>query len=89
MALDQSTDALLKNLAAQGGPALHELPVAKCREVFLDLVRALQGEVLPIHACEDREIAGPNGPIGLRIYTPAIRAASCCPCSYNFMVAAG
>ena len=70
MALDQSTDALLKNLAAQGGPALHELPVAKCREVFLDLVRALQGEVLPIHACEDREIAGPNGPIGLRVYTP-------------------
>ncbi len=70
MALDQSTDALLKNIAAQGGPALHEMPVDKGREVILDLVRALQGEVLPIHACEDREIAGPNGPIPLRIYTP-------------------
>lgn len=70
MALDQSTDALLKNIAAQGGPALHEMPVDKCRDVFLELVRALQGEVLPIHACEDREIAGPNGPIPLRIYTP-------------------
>jgi hypothetical protein len=34
MALDQTTDALLQNIAAQGGPALHEMPVDTCRDVF-------------------------------------------------------
>jgi acetyl esterase/lipase len=70
MALDQSTDTLLKNLAAQGGPALHEMPVDTCRQVFLEMVRGLQGEVLPIHRSEDREIPGPAGPIPVRIFTP-------------------
>jgi len=70
MALDASTDALLKNIAAQGGPALHEMPVDTCRAVFLELVQNLQGEVVPIHKSEDREIPGPDGPIPLRIYTP-------------------
>jgi acetyl esterase len=70
MALDQSTETLLKNIAEQGGPALHEMPVDTCREVFLELVRMLQGDVLPIHKTEDREIEGPNGPIPIRIFTP-------------------
>jgi acetyl esterase len=70
MALDESTDTLLKNIAAQGGPALHEMPVDACRSVFLGLVQNLQGDVLPIHASEDREISGPNGAIPIRIYTP-------------------
>jgi len=70
MALDQSTDTLLKNIAAQGGPALHEMPVETCREVFLGLVQNLQGDVLSIHDSEDREISGPNGSIPIRIYKP-------------------
>lgn len=70
MALDQSTDTLLKNLAAQGGPALHEMPVDTCRTVFLELVSALEGDRVAIHTNEDREISGPNGPIPIRINTP-------------------
>lgn len=70
MSLDASTDALLKGIAAQNGPALHEMPVDTCRQVFGQLVQNLQGEVLPIHHAEDREISGPNGPIKVRIYTP-------------------
>ena len=70
MALDQSTDTLLKNIAAQGGPALHEMPVDTCRSVFLQLVQNLQGETLPIHDSSDREIPGPDGSIPIRIYTP-------------------
>ncbi|MFT5418670.1 MAG: acetyl esterase, partial [Gammaproteobacteria bacterium] len=70
MALDESTDTLLKNIAAQGGPALNEMPVDTCRNVFVGLVQSLQGDVLPIHDSEDREIPGPNGSIALRIYTP-------------------
>jgi len=70
MPLDQSTDTLLKNIAAQGGPAFHELPVDTCRKVFKEVVSNLQGDVLPIHHSEDREIAGPSGPIPIRVYTP-------------------
>ena len=70
MSLDASTEALLKGIAEQNGPALHEMPVDTCREVFGQLVQNLQGEVLPIHKTEDREISGPNGAIKLRIYTP-------------------
>ena len=70
MSLDASTEALLKGIAEQNGPALHEMPVDTCREVFGQLVQNLQGDVVPIHATEDREIDGPNGPIKLRIFTP-------------------
>jgi len=70
MALDQTTDALLQNIAAQGGPALHEMPVDTCRDVFLQLVRSLGGEVIPIHDSSDRAIPGPDGDIPVRVYTP-------------------
>jgi acetyl esterase len=68
--LDASTAALLKNIADQNGPALHELPPETCREVFGGLVKALQGETLPIHATQDIEIPGPGGAIPARVYTP-------------------
>ncbi|MBT4206296.1 MAG: alpha/beta hydrolase [Proteobacteria bacterium] len=70
MSLDQSTDALLKNIAAGGGPALHEMPYETCRSVFLQLVQNLQGETLPIHSSVDKSVAGPNGEIPIRVYTP-------------------
>ncbi len=70
MPLDATTDALLKNLAEQNGPAIHEMDVPTARAVFGQLVQALQGEQVPIHASEDRTIDGPNGPIPIRIFTP-------------------
>jgi acetyl esterase len=70
MPLDASTDTLLKNIAAQGGPAFHEMEVADCRAAFMGLVQMTQGEVAPIHNSEDRSIPGPGGDIPLRIYTP-------------------
>ncbi len=79
MPLDQSTDTLLKNIAAQGGPALHEMPVDTCRQVFLQLVQNLQGDVIGIHNCEDREIPGPGGNIPIRIYTPKSAAGNSLP----------
>lgn len=68
--LDASTAALLKNIAEQGGPALHEMPVDVCRKVFTELVTMLQGDVLPIHKSENIEIPGPGGVIPARVYTP-------------------
>ena len=70
MPLDTSTDALLKNIAAQGGPAIHEMPVDTARQVFLELVKNLQGAVVPIHRSEDRTVPGPDGAVPIRIYTP-------------------
>lgn len=70
MPLDASTDTLLKTIAAQNGPAIHEMDVPTARAVFGQLVQALGGEQPPIHKSEDRAIDGPNGAIPLRIYTP-------------------
>ncbi len=84
MPLDQSTDTLIKNIAAQGGPAIHEMPVDTARDVFLELVRNLQGEVLPIHNSEDREIPGPNGPIPIRIFTPRLHGDEKLPVLVQF-----
>ena len=70
MALDASTAALCQNLAAQGGPAFHEMEVADCRAAFGQLVQLAGGESPEVHKVEDRNISGPNGEIPLRIYTP-------------------
>ena len=70
MPLDVTTDAFLKDLAAQGGPAFHEMAVDTCRAMLMQLVQATQGDMLPIHRSEDRTIPGPAGEIPVRIYTP-------------------
>ncbi len=84
MPLDQSTDTLIKNITAQGGPAIHEMPVDTARDVFLELVRNLQGEVLPIHNSEDREVPGPNGPIPIRMFTPRLHGDEKLPVLVQF-----
>ena len=70
MALDKTTDAFLKSLAEQEGPAFHELPPEKCREVFTGLCVSLQGDVVEMSSVENQTIAGPNGSIPIRVYRP-------------------
>lgn len=70
MSLDASTAALLKNLAAQNGPAIHEMDVPTARQALATLVEMLGGEKPPIHKCEDRMIPGPDGDIRVRVYWP-------------------
>lgn len=70
MPLDPSTDALIKNLAAQNGPAIHEMDVPSARAALATLVEMLEGEKPPIHKCEDRTIPGPDGDIPARVYWP-------------------
>lgn len=70
MPLDSTTDALLKGLSENAGPAIHQMDVPTARAVFGQLVGMLQGEQLPIHNSEDRQIDGPNGKIPIRIYSP-------------------
>lgn len=70
MALDESTAAFLKSASEQGGPALHEMEVAQCREVFGQMIQTIQGDIQPIHGVEDKTIPGSEGSVPIRIYRP-------------------
>lgn len=70
MPLHPQVDGLLKNMAAAGGKAFHEMPVAECRATFAGLLASLPPSTAKIAGVADRKIPGPGGEIGLRIYTP-------------------
>lgn len=70
MAMDASTEIFVKNLAENNGPAFHELPVDKCREVYKELVNQLSGEMAEIGEIKDLLIPGAEGQITIRIYSP-------------------
>ena len=63
--------ALLEALEAQGGPALESLPPAEARIAAAELLKAYAGEREEVARTEDIKIPGPEGPIAIRIYTPA------------------
>jgi acetyl esterase len=65
--------ALLERIEAQGGPSLESLPPAEARKEALEALKPLQGETEPVARTEDLRIAGPEGSIPIRVYTPAGR----------------
>lgn len=69
MALDPIAAGLLEQMAAAGGPAIHELPPAAAREMAVGFM-ALAGE--PEEVAENQEIMipGPGGPIPVTVTTP-------------------
>ena len=70
MPLDPQAQAFLDQLAAVGGPALNEMPVADAREAIKALFQ-VEGDPEPVAKVEDRQISGPAGnSIPIRIYTP-------------------
>lgn len=69
MPLAPEYDAMLKQLAAQPGPAMSDLPASAGREMYR-MMRPVVAE-LPIGSINDRTIRGRLGDIPLRIYTPA------------------
>jgi len=69
MPLAPEYDAMLKQLAAQPGPAMSDLPPSAGREMYR-MMRPVIAEV-PIGSIENRTIQGSRGDIGLRIYRPA------------------
>jgi acetyl esterase len=68
MPLDPQARFLLDQLAAQGGPALHELSPAQARQAFESMRLPVPGE--PVAAIEDRRLPGPAGPVSVRLYVP-------------------
>jgi acetyl esterase len=69
MPVDPQAQILLDQLAAMGGPGLHEQEPAAAREMFAAF-SALGGAVEEVASIEDRRIPGPAGDIPVRIYTP-------------------
>lgn len=52
-----------------GQPSASEMPLVDAR-AMMDGFNALAGEPEPVASVEDREIAGPAGPLPLRVYRP-------------------
>ena len=73
MPLHPQCKTFLDQLAAMGGPPLHELTPLEARGMVLppELGRPERS----IHRVEDRVLPGPSGPIPVRVYTPAPGAA--------------
>jgi len=80
MTLDPGTQALLKQMAEAGGPALCELPVEQARIVIKGLSGPTGIATTEIGSSLDRKIPGPNGEIPIRIYRPgAGKDTESCP----------
>jgi acetyl esterase len=69
MPLHVQAQTFLDELAAAGGPPLHELPVDAARQVIEQLFGGTDAPE-PVGAVEDRMIQGAAGEIRARIYTP-------------------
>jgi acetyl esterase len=68
--LDPDIKTLLDQLAAAGGPAMHEMGVEQARAMMY-MLRALEGEPDEVASVDDRTIPGPAGDIPVRVYRPA------------------
>lgn len=67
--MDPGLAGFLAQAAAQGNPPMESLPPEIGRQIYRDMAAGL-GLPPPAVATEDRSIAGPGGPLKLRIYHP-------------------
>jgi acetyl esterase len=70
MGLDPQAKSLLDQIAAMGGPQLHQMTVPEARQAIAALA-SLQAEPPLVAEVSDRTIPGPAGEIRVRVYTPA------------------
>ena len=70
MPLDPQARAFLDQVAAMGGPQLHEMPVADARQMMELLSQMTGGPIEEVASIEDRTIAGPGADIPIRVYRP-------------------
>jgi len=74
MPLDPQSRFLLDQLAAQGGPQLHEMSPAQARQAFEAMRIPAPGE--SVAATQDLRLPGPAGEIPARLYVPEGAAAA-------------
>ncbi|MGH7001746.1 MAG: alpha/beta hydrolase fold domain-containing protein, partial [Stellaceae bacterium] len=70
MPLDPHAKRLLDVLAMAGPAAPARMTTSQRRRAFADLMRFSESDV-PIGHVADRVLPGPDGPIGIRVYTPS------------------
>src|SRR2546428_1348707 len=73
MPLDPQTQAVLEMMAAMSAPPVHTQSVEEARQTMA-MMAVMAGEPEPVGKVEDRDIAGPEGTIPVRIYTPEGKA---------------
>jgi acetyl esterase len=77
--MDAGLAAFLAQGAAQGNPPLESLPPEVARQIYRDLAAALSHPGPAVASVEGRSIAGPGGPMSLRLYAPQRALASPLP----------
>ena len=70
MPLDPQAKALMDQMAAANGPALHTLSPSEARRVTAAMFQVPPDKLEKVHKIENRTIPGPAGSIPVRIYTP-------------------
>ncbi|MGH8517300.1 MAG: alpha/beta hydrolase, partial [Panacagrimonas sp.] len=70
MPLHPHVEGLLTQMAAAGGKPFHAMSVDECRQVFGGLLASLPPSQAKLANVADRNVTGPAGPIGTRVYTP-------------------
>ncbi|MFL6656134.1 MAG: alpha/beta hydrolase [Sulfurifustis sp.] len=68
--LDPQAKKLLEQIAAAGRPPMHTLPAPEARQVFRESRMPLQPDPPEVASVENRNIPGPHGSIGVRLYRP-------------------
>ena len=77
--LDSRTQWFLRLLARSGQEPLHRLGVARSRSEFDMFMAVMGGRSLPVGAILDRTMAGPAGPLRVRLYRPTGSVARLLP----------
>ncbi|MGE5619677.1 MAG: alpha/beta hydrolase [Sphingomonadaceae bacterium] len=73
MPLDPQVKALIEQAAAAGLPPYPSLTPVEARQVMMMRTASIAGDPPTVARVEDRWIAGPGGPLRVRLYTPAGR----------------
>jgi acetyl esterase len=69
MAVEPQVQVVLDQLAAAGGPALADLSPTEARQLY-KMMGALDGGPEPVPDVRDDLLAGPAGPVPVRVYRP-------------------
>ena len=69
--LHPEAEDLLHELSEAGVPPLYRLSVSEARETYRDLT-VPEGNPDPVDRVVETEIAGPNGPVPVRLYVPRV-----------------
>jgi acetyl esterase len=74
--LDADVQFMLELLAASGRPPTETLPLAEARRQMRALAVIAGGPHIDLPHVEDRNIAGPSGPLAVRLYRPTLHGAT-------------